>query len=56
MEIQKVKKRMKQKCNSQILKKVTRFFYVEKKTKICVMAIDYAGFTTNMCDLKNLLR
>ncbi|KAG1452563.1 hypothetical protein G6F46_012375 [Rhizopus delemar] len=28
----------------------------EKKTKICVVAIDYAGFTTNMSDLKNLLK
>ncbi|ORE02475.1 hypothetical protein BCV72DRAFT_215191, partial [Rhizopus microsporus var. microsporus] len=28
----------------------------EKKTKICIVAIDYAGFTTNMSDLKNLLR
>ncbi|CAO3678643.1 hypothetical protein CU097_011871 [Rhizopus azygosporus] len=28
----------------------------EKKTKICVVAIDYAGFTTNISDLKNLLK
>lgn len=28
----------------------------EKKTKICIVAIDYAGFTTNMSDLKNLLK
>ncbi|ORE03434.1 hypothetical protein BCV72DRAFT_233122 [Rhizopus microsporus var. microsporus] len=26
-----------------------------KKTKICVIAIEYAGLTANMCDLKNLL-
>jgi hypothetical protein len=28
----------------------------EKSTKICVVAIDYAGFTTNMSDLKEFLR
>lgn len=43
-------------------RKINTFFidfltYVkEKKTKICVVAIDYAGFTTNMGDLKNLLK
>ncbi|KAG1090271.1 hypothetical protein G6F42_019743 [Rhizopus arrhizus] len=30
--------------------------YLKSNDKICVVAIDYAGFTTNMSDLRDLLR
>lgn len=30
--------------------------FLENNTKICVIAIDYAGLTTNTTDLKKLLR
>ncbi|CAO3664011.1 unnamed protein product [Rhizopus stolonifer] len=30
--------------------------FLKENNKICVVAIDYAGLTTNMTDLKNLLR
>lgn len=30
--------------------------FLENNTKICVIAIDYAGLTTNITDLKKLLR
>lgn len=30
--------------------------YLKNNDKICVVAIDYAGFTTNMSDLRGLLR
>jgi hypothetical protein len=30
--------------------------FIKNNENICVVAIDYAGFTTNMTDLKHLLR
>lgn len=30
--------------------------FLENNTRICVIAIDYAGLTTNITDLKKLLR
>ncbi|KAG2197273.1 hypothetical protein INT47_010979 [Mucor saturninus] len=30
--------------------------FIQENDKVCVVALDYAGFTTNMTDLKNILR
>ncbi|KAI7902223.1 uncharacterized protein BX663DRAFT_436212, partial [Cokeromyces recurvatus] len=30
--------------------------FIQDNDKVCVVALDYAGFTTNMSDLKNILR
>ncbi|EIE90612.1 hypothetical protein RO3G_15323 [Rhizopus delemar RA 99-880] len=30
--------------------------FIQNNDKVCVVALDYAGFTTNMSDLKSILR